>query len=80
MRPKRMKFAEFLKRYEKENLYIVSLIPQEMSHEVKVQLSTQSFFLFRGGVFPLFLACGWLHIAPWSIVNLMYVVHGSLFR
>ncbi len=38
VRPKRMKFAEFLKRYQTENFYIVSLIPQEMSHEVKVHL------------------------------------------
>ncbi|XP_033641554.1 uncharacterized protein LOC117301644 [Asterias rubens] len=39
VRPKRMKFAEFLKRYQTESFYIVSLIPQEMSHEVKVHES-----------------------------------------
>ncbi|XP_038065797.1 uncharacterized protein LOC119735920 [Patiria miniata] len=36
LRPKRMKFAEFLKRYMTDSVYIVSLIPQEMAHEVKV--------------------------------------------
>ncbi|XP_022093115.1 uncharacterized protein LOC110980592 [Acanthaster planci] len=36
IRPRRMKLAEFLKRYLTDDVYIVSLIPLEMAHEVKV--------------------------------------------